>query len=569
MTTPIPPSKMFPSGNAKYLVDIFVPNHSRGLMVDALVLKNTIGEDKARIVTIPFRACSESIDANDKNLDCQQEADIAVFVERLFEHSSLRLYKRRVLLSNPEWLTDRDLQIAKCMITELWHKTRFGMETLANILPEKTHTYIGFTSLAIPGTVSDYNSCLHFAGKSRIRHTQQVIDIWLADQSLPPLALQSYGGDLNIPKWFKSGNIDLFLGFLEQTDLNLSLVKHGIHVCTSQMEGFGHYINEARSIAALTITLDAPPMNELIDSDCGIVIPARKSFFHHCGVGFTADQDAIKSGILKALDMPDGTRRALGQKARDRFLEEQGEFAQRLRLAISDTVSLHLQPNRYTELNTDRRQRQQIFTGIYYNNSWGKPNDPTKSPFYSGSGSHESSIVSAYIESIHGFLKTLKKKPNVIDYGCGDFAVGSQIRPLCDTYIACDIVPELIEFNRTRYKENNVDFRIIDLVSDPLPRTEIAFVRQVLQHLSNCEIELILTKIRASCEYLILTEHLPTNPDFPRNLDKPAGPNIRLELGSGVIVTDPPFNLSNVEEHILCEVNEFGGIIRTTLYRLK
>ena len=140
MTTAIPTSKMLPSGNAKYLLDIFVPNHSRGLMVDAVVLKNTIGEDKARIVTIPFSACSESIDANDKNLDCQQEADIAVFVERLFEHSSLSLYKRRVLLSNPEWLTDRDLQIAKSMITELWHKTRFGMEILEKILPEKTHT---------------------------------------------------------------------------------------------------------------------------------------------------------------------------------------------------------------------------------------------------------------------------------------------------------------------------------------------------------------------------------------------------------------------------------------------
>jgi len=40
--------------------------------------------------------------------------------------------------------------------------------------------------------------------------------------------------------------------------------KAGFYICPSLMEGFGHYINEGRCNSSVTITTDAPPMNELI-----------------------------------------------------------------------------------------------------------------------------------------------------------------------------------------------------------------------------------------------------------------------------------------------------------------
>lgn len=40
--------------------------------------------------------------------------------------------------------------------------------------------------------------------------------------------------------------------------------EHPIHVCASEREGFGHYINEARAAGALVVSTDHPPMNELI-----------------------------------------------------------------------------------------------------------------------------------------------------------------------------------------------------------------------------------------------------------------------------------------------------------------
>jgi hypothetical protein len=44
------------------------------------------------------------------------------------------------------------------------------------------------------------------------------------------------------------------------------------HLCHSQCEGFGHYINEGLSCGAVVITSDASPMNEIISKDNGILL---------------------------------------------------------------------------------------------------------------------------------------------------------------------------------------------------------------------------------------------------------------------------------------------------------
>ena len=189
--------------------------------------------------------------------------------------------------------------------------------------------------------------------------------------------------------------------------------------------------------------------------------------------------------------------------------------------------------------------------------------------FFSGSGSHGQEIVAAYVAALEKFLRAFPEKPDVVDLGCGDFAVGYQTRPLCSKYIACDVVEPLIAWNRERFASLDVDFRELDVTTDPLPPGEVAFLRQVLQHLSNRQIQSTIAKIPAVYRYLVLTEHLPASGQFVPNLDKPAGPHTRINAGgrpSGVVLTEPPFNLRASGTSVLCEVRDYLGVIRTTLF---
>lgn len=239
-----------------------------------------------------------------------------------------------------------------------------------------------------------------------------------------------------------------------------------------------------------------------------------------------------------------------------------------IKYLIPNNVFLKLQNYRIQKKAKDFESlsTQEIFSKIYKSGVWGKSSDPNL-PFYSGSGSHDKKVTNVYLAQITSILQNLPKKPNVVDLGCGDFSIGSKVRPFCNNYIACDIVPELIIYNKEKYKNFNVDFKCLDLITDPLPKGDIVFIRQVLQHLSNEQILKFVSKIYSSCNILILTEHLPKLNSFKPNLDKPAGPDIRTGINSGIVLTEPPFNLIAVDKQLICEVDEDGGIIRTILYR--
>ena len=254
---------------------------------------------------------------------------IAIFVECIFEHASLDRYKSRILLPNPEWLTEQDLQRSMTMIDTIWHMTRHSERLLTPRLPGKKHCYIGFTSLEKTNRVKNYDFFAHMPGKSKTRHTQEIINIWHKNKSLPQIRVQLYG-DLSIPQWLKLGKLELYMGFIPEDAYSQLAENFGIHLCTSQMEGFGHYINESRHSAALILTLDAPPMNELIDKDRGLMIPFEKKMAHNQGERFMANEDAIAACIDTALTLSLNQRIELGENSRVRFLEERANFIERI-----------------------------------------------------------------------------------------------------------------------------------------------------------------------------------------------------------------------------------------------
>lgn len=198
----------------------------------------------------------------------------------------------------------------------------------------------------------------------------------------------------------------------------------------------------------------------------------------------------------------------------------------------------------------------ETFAEIYEKNIWGGE----RSEFYSGEGSTQR-YSEKYALTITKFVRENNIK-QIVDLGCGDFRVAAKFVGGDFRYMGCDVVPSLVEHLNRRFANEKNEFRCLNIVEDELPDGDLCLIRQVLQHLSNAEIEKILRKSR-KYKYLIVTEHYPQpNVAVVPNLDIPHGPEMRLHFDSAVYLDKPPFNLQNVELLLDVEAEE-GTRIKT------
>ena len=242
--------------------------------------------------------------------------------------------------------------------------------------------------------------------------------------------------------------------------------------------------------------------------------------------------------------------------------------------------------NRIRQWNRGRRHRNtwrryenlptsQVFEKIYEEGEWGRAaHDDRK--YYSGSGSVGEVASSLYQEALRAFLVAIsdsrttdEQKLSVVDVGCGDFFVGSQIRPLFGTYVAVDVAANVIAYNREKHAERGVDFRVLNVITDELPVADVYLIRQVLQHLSNSDIKHALSNLSKGCRYLIVTEHVPSTEAVEPNVDITTGPETRLAHSSAVVLTAAPFNFVPLEQQTLLDVPGRHGRLVTVAYTLQ
>lgn len=200
---------------------------------------------------------------------------------------------------------------------------------------------------------------------------------------------------------------------------------------------------------------------------------------------------------------------------------------------------------------SESETRQRIFQDVYKRNLWGNDGG---SKFFSGVGSR-GEAAQVYARQMAELLEVhageLGRPLTIVDLGCGDFQIGRALLEQLpgSRYVGCDIVPELVAHNNATHGGGNVRFLQLDLVSDPLPAGDVCLVRQVLQHLSNADIQSFFR--RADYPWIYLTEGHPALRAGTVNPDKPAGHEVRFDWrtgrGRGVELDRPPFNLMTEE----------------------
>jgi SAM-dependent methyltransferase len=155
--------------------------------------------------------------------------------------------------------------------------------------------------------------------------------------------------------------------------------------------------------------------------------------------------------------------------------------------------------DKFKLLKFKKMNAQQVFTEIYNKNHWGS------SESISGKGS-EYSQTAILIKALDQIFSEYNVK-SVLDIPCGDFNWMQKVNFNSIEYIGADIVEKLIERNKVNYKtRSNCEFKVINIINDPLPKSDLIFVRDCLVHLSYNDIELAINNIkRSGSKYLLTT----------------------------------------------------------------
>ena len=207
---------------------------------------------------------------------------------------------------------------------------------------KKISTYVQLASHSSPDPIfqtdispeRDFNSFYHGYGASGLKSTRELVHCWNRHPEWPHLIV--------------IGNNAEFHGITNDTQENLEIIgnpigidelrqlqwKNGLHIAPSSREGFGHYINEARAMGALTITTNFGPMNEFVDERSGVLLDyaSIKSEDYQLlyPVQVSVTENNICGGIEKVLKIPIDDRKRMGDYGR---LQYEDDF-QKMKLSM-------------------------------------------------------------------------------------------------------------------------------------------------------------------------------------------------------------------------------------------
>jgi hypothetical protein len=276
--------------------------------------------------------------------------DVNFFLESIFpEH--LPTGRVNGLFVHPEWFRDENLPHLPRLDVILC-KTPSAVEALSGL--GVACRDVAFTSpdKLIPGFErSGPIRCLHLSGQSALKGSEAVVEAWSRHPEWPELTVvrraRRYGGE-EAPPLPSLPNVRYLTEFVADSELRHLQNACEVHVIPSQAEGYGHVIGEAMSCAAVVVTTDAPPMNELVTPERGVLIRVARSEQMRRSMRNYIDVADLEAKLNCVFSMSRQSRAALGQNARAWFDAQDQRFEHAL-LAFLDQL---------TDIADKRRHRE-------------------------------------------------------------------------------------------------------------------------------------------------------------------------------------------------------------------
>ena len=172
----------------------------------------------------------------------------------------------------------------------------------------------------------------HLAGSSPLKGTTRLLEIWSRHPQWPLLNVVGRVAAPRVP----APNVRIYAGYMENTELQALQNRSAIHICTSETEAWGHYLVEGLGVGALVVTLDAPPMNELVAHERGLLLSCHAGRRQKLAQCYRFDEVALVDAVQQILEMPEHELAAIGERARAWFLNNKNGFNARVHAALGE-----------------------------------------------------------------------------------------------------------------------------------------------------------------------------------------------------------------------------------------
>ncbi|WP_372966664.1 glycosyltransferase [Marinobacter sp.] len=259
------------------------------------------------------------------------KADLVIHLENI-RPSHLDCSAKHWLIPNQEWFIESRTSYLR-FVDRVLCKTQHATTIFSGLHPN-TH-YLGFTGVTKEGPHQnpdkDFQLAVHVAGNSQFKGTKPLLNCWRQHPEWPNLVLISKHSGDNPPH---PDNIKIHKSLTDQ-DLSELWQHAGFAIIPSEVEGYGQVLAEAMSHGCVTITTDAPPMNELIDKTRGFLVTPTHTQPFRLGTRYFVSQEEIEKTMAEALQASDASLRKMSDAARLWYQNNHAEFLQRLQQQIN------------------------------------------------------------------------------------------------------------------------------------------------------------------------------------------------------------------------------------------
>lgn len=296
-------------------IQIISKENGAGLSTDVSVLR-------AKLIAISgLEMVVDFTDWRDRSRKTTAKAyDLNIFLE-LVNPSFFPEAHRNILVPNPEWFMNYWHKHIR-EFDQVWAKTRDCERIFQG--HHQNVKFTGWTSHDLyEPVIARERKMIHVAGGSTAKGTSQVIE---AMKRLPQYQLLIVS---NL-KWGALPPNVRQVNKMDPAELKRAMNEHAIHLCPSSYEGFGHYINEARSVGAVIVSTNAAPMNELVLSYFGLGASIASKSVQHFAEHKHVDVVSLTSCIDMVMQTPLDVLVRLGGNARDAYLKSDQDFTNEL-----------------------------------------------------------------------------------------------------------------------------------------------------------------------------------------------------------------------------------------------